>query len=117
MRTFATIALSLIFLASGGAKLLQLPFEVAAFARWDYPSWFMLAAGTVEVLGGLALWLPRLRVPVAGGLALFMLGAIATHARFQEWPMLVVATTICLGCAWLALRTRRHPRAKASANP
>lgn len=105
MRRIPVLALSAIFLASGGAKLMQLPFEVAAFARWGYPSGFMLAVGAFEIAGGLALWWPRSRATVAATLALFMLGAIATHLRFQEWPMLIVATSICFACAWLARRS------------
>jgi uncharacterized membrane protein YphA (DoxX/SURF4 family) len=110
MRHLLPALLSLVFLASGGAKLLQLPFETAAFARWGYPGGFMLAVGAVEVIGGLALWHPRLRPVVSAGLAVFMLGAIATHARFGEWPMLVVAALICAACAGLALRSRRTAR-------
>lgn len=108
------VLLALIFLASGGAKLLQLPFEVQAFARWGYPSWFMLLTGVLEVAGGLGLLAglhrPALRRLVAAGLTLLMLGAIATHLRFAEWPMAAVATAICAGCAWVAWRGFRPAR-------
>lgn len=118
MIRIATAVLALIFLASGGAKLLQLEFETAAFARWGYPTWFMLSSGALEVAGALGLLAGLLRGPnasalhrlAAAGLALLMLGAIATHLRFAEWPMAAVASAICAGCACLAWRGFRPRR-------
>lgn len=89
-----TILLALIFLASGSAKLASLEFELAAFARWGYPLWFMYLTGVIEVLGGLLLLVPLLSALVAAGLGAFMIGAVATHAVHAEWPMLVLATAI-----------------------
>ena len=94
--------LVLIFAASGGAKLAALPFEIEAFTRWGYPLWFMYLTGALETLGALGLLMPVLSRLAASGLALLMLGAIATHWQHQEWPMLIVATAIGALAAWRA---------------
>lgn len=89
-----TLLLSLIFLASGGAKLAGLEFEIAAFERWGYPLWFMYFTGAVEVAGGIGLLIRRLSALAAAGLAAMMIGAVATHVIHAEWGMLVAATII-----------------------
>lgn len=98
----ATTLLVLVFFASGGAKVIGLEFEIDAFTRWGYPLWFMYLVGIIEVGGAILLLVPRLTALVAGGLAVFMLGAVATHVVHAEWGMLVVATTILLLAAWRA---------------
>ncbi|MDE1513640.1 MAG: DoxX family protein [Vibrio sp.] len=88
--------LSLIFLASGIAKLASLEFEMAAFARWGYALWFMYVIGLLEVMGGIGLLLQRLAGLSSIGLALLMIGALATHLQHAEWGMLAVASIILL---------------------
>lgn len=92
--------LALIFAVSGGAKLLSLPFEVDAFARWGYSPEFMYLTGVLEVLGAIGLLIPRLSSLASLCLAALMLGAIATHLLHREWPMLTVACAIMLTAAW-----------------
>lgn len=92
--------LALVFLASGGAKLAALPFELEAFARWGYPRWFMYVTGALEVSGALGLLVPRLSALAGACLAALMVGAVVTHALFAEWPMLLVAATIMLLSAY-----------------
>ena len=106
-----TTLLLLIFVASGLAKLASLPFELAAFARWGYPLWFMYLTGVIEVLGGLLLLWPRVASLVAAGLGCFMFGAIATHVVHAEWPMTVVATAIMLLGLWRGWLGRDEIRA------
>lgn len=90
--------LSLIFLASGGAKLAGLTFEIEAFERWGYSLLFMYFIGVVEMLGALGLALKRFSAAAAAGLALMMIGAIGTHVMHAEWGMLVVAALIFTLC-------------------
>lgn len=92
--------LSLIFFASGCAKLLSLPFEVEAFARWNYPIEFMYFTGVVEFIGAIGLLIPRLSSLASLCLAVLMLGAIGTHLAHKEWLMFIVASTIALGAFW-----------------
>lgn len=106
-----SILLSLVFLASGGAKLAGLEFEIVAFERWGYPLWFMYFTGLVEVVGGGALLLGRFSALAGAGLALMMLGAVATHVIHAEWGMLVVATVILVLSATRAWMGRDDIRA------
>ena len=94
--------LALIFFASGGAKLMSLPFEVEAFARWGYSSEFMYFTGVVEFVGAIALLIPRLSTFASLCLAMLMLGAIGTHLAHKEWLMLAVASVIALAAFWRA---------------
>ena len=96
MDKIITPLITLIFVASGGAKLLGLEFELEAFERWGYPLWFMYVTGVVEVIGGLVIWVKRLRLITSVGLNCVMIGAMATHLLNAEWPMLGVATAIFL---------------------
>lgn len=92
--------LALIFFASGGAKLLSLPFEVEAFVRWGYPITFMYFTGIVEVSGAVGLLITRLSSLASLCLAVLMLGAIGTHLAHKEWLMLAVASSIAIAAFW-----------------
>lgn len=96
MDKIITPLITLIFVASGSAKLLGLEFELEAFERWGYPLWFMYFTGVVEVIGGLVIWVKRLRLITSVGLNCVMIGAVATHLLNAEWPMLGVATVILI---------------------
>jgi len=85
---------ALAFLATGAMKLARpkdgLLGMGMAFAE-DFAPWQLKLVGLVEVLGAIGVVLPMaLRVapllsPIAGiGLAVVMLGAIATHVRRRE---------------------------------
>lgn len=102
------ILISLIFLASGLAKLLSLDFETAAFARWGYPEGFMYFIGTLEVAGAIGLWQRKLTALAGLGLCVLMLGAAGTHAMHAEWPMLGVACIILLLTGTYTWRHRRY---------
>ena len=96
MDKFITPLITLIFVTSGSAKLLGLEFELEAFDRWGYPLWLMYFTGVVEVIGGLVIWVKRLRFITSVGLNCVMIGAMATHLLNAEWPMLGVATVILI---------------------
>ena len=102
-----TSILALIFLLSGGAKLLGLEFELEAFERWGYPLWFMYLTGVIEVVGGLALLIPKLAAYAAVAMSGVMVGAVATHLINSEWMMLVIASVILLTAIWRAYVGRR----------
>ena len=103
---FLSFVLAALFIASGGAKLASLPFEVEAFARWGYPPAFMYVIGVLEVAGAVGLLVPRLSALASLCLAGVMVGAVATHAIHTEWPMLGVALAILAAAAWRSWRGR-----------
>ncbi|MBE0482346.1 MAG: DoxX family protein [Bacterioplanes sp.] len=92
--TIISIVLALIFFASGAAKLASLEFEIVAFERWGYALWFMYAIGAIEVIGAVGLLLKRVSALASAGLAVMMIGAIATHVMHAEWGMLAAASVI-----------------------
>lgn len=102
-----TYILAVIFLTSGGAKLASLPFEVEAFARWGYSPAFMYLTGVLEVAGAVGLFLPRLSALSSLCLSGLMVGAIATHAIHDEWPMFFIAASIMLAAAWRGWQGRK----------
>lgn len=113
MDKLITSLITLIFVASGSAKLLGLEFELEAFERWGYPLWFMYFTGVVEVIGGLVIWFKPLRFITSVGLSCVMVGAMATHLLNAEWPLLGVATVIfalTLRSSWRFKRDIAQPK-------
>ncbi len=91
--------LALAFIMSGLSKLFQ-PYEKLA-AQMGYVNDFspdaVRAIGTIEVLSAIGVVLPSLTgvlpwlTPLAAfGLAVTMGGAISTHLRRKEYPMIIV---------------------------
>ena len=101
------IALALVFIAFGAGKFIDPPKWEAKFEAWGIPIWFVAMSGAIEIAGGLALFLPVLRGLSGIGLALFMIGAVATHVVHAEIAMIFVAGTIFVGSA--ALGWARFP--------
>lgn len=54
------IALALVFLATGGAKLSGVPFMVDEFARIGFGQWFRYFTGGLEIIGVIGLLIPAL---------------------------------------------------------
>jgi uncharacterized membrane protein YphA (DoxX/SURF4 family) len=100
----AQVLLAVTFLATGLTKLTQPRAQLAAGSMgWagDVSDVEFRAVGLLEVLGALGLVLPGalgiapLLTPLAAvGLALTMIGAIATHARMGETDRLAVPVVL-----------------------
>lgn len=92
--------LAAVFLASGLMKLARPREKLAASGQaWteDVPPGMIKAIGALEVLAAIGLILPAalniapVLVPLAAaGLAVVMAGAMVTHARRKETPMIAV---------------------------
>jgi uncharacterized membrane protein YphA (DoxX/SURF4 family) len=107
MNTFLwTVAglLAVVFLAAGTMKLTQPKDKLAAAGQgWveDFSSTAVKGIGLLEVLAAMGLILPAalniapIFVPLAAmGLSLMMVGAVITHARRREFPLITVNTVI-----------------------
>ena len=100
--------LALAFLASGALKLTQPKEKLhASGQRWteDYSASTIRGIGVLEVLAAIGLILPAVLnvvpvlVPLAAlGLVAIMVGAAYTHARRQEYPM-VIGNVVLLAAA------------------
>lgn len=96
------VLLSLLFIVNGGTMAAGRPVYVATFARWGYVPALRFYVGTVVLLGGILLLVPRLARAATGLLCLVLLGAIATHIHAGEFfflpiPFTVLALTIAYG--------------------
>ncbi|MDA0241704.1 MAG: DoxX family protein [Proteobacteria bacterium] len=101
------IALAIVFIAFGAGKFIDPPKWEAKFEAWGLPIWLVAISGVIEIVGGLALFLPVLRGLSAIGLALFMIGAVMTHIVHVEITMIFVAGAILAASA--ALGWARFP--------
>lgn len=89
-------ALTAVFLTAAGMKLTAHPFEAEAFARFGYAPWFMVAVGLLQLVGAVLLWT---RGRVAHGallLAVLMIGAVASHLRAGDPPLMPVPALVLL---------------------
>lgn len=93
------VVLALLFLGAGGIKVMTSASELAAQMPWveDFPAGSHRIIGTLEVLGAIGIVVPAatgivpMLTPVAaGGLALTMVGAVATHLGRAEYSALIV---------------------------
>lgn len=104
----AAIVLALAFLAAGAMKLFRSKEQlVAAGQGWaeDFRQGVIRLIGLAELLGAIGLIVPAITgiAPAlvgwaAVGLAVIMLGAIITHVRRKETPM-IVPTIVLLALA------------------
>lgn len=73
------VLLAINFAFSGISKLVGSEPMVAMFTDIGAGQWFRYVVGILEVAGAIGLLIPRLAGLAAVGLALIMVGAIATH--------------------------------------
>ena len=104
--------LAVAFLGAGAMKLTQPKEKLVTSLAWaeSFSPTSIKLIGAAEILGALGLVLPALTgiapvlTPLAAvGLAVVMLGAIVTHARRGETPMIavnVVLLALALFVAW-----------------
>ena len=78
------LLISLIFV---GATVQKFTGKVApTWDRWGYSRRFMYATGIAELVALALFWWPGLELVGAAGLALVLLGALATLIRHREGP-------------------------------
>jgi putative oxidoreductase len=104
--------LALTFLTTGVSKLASIPPSPENFARWGYSPSFMLAIGAVEVLGGVALLVPRVSAVAAAALLVTMLGALRTGIVHGE-PLHVALPLVLVVLLSILAYARREPLLRA----
>ena len=100
------IVLALVFLMFGAGKFMDPAKWIEKFTAWGIPLWFVPVSGALEIAGAIGLLIPVLRGLAGLGLALFMIGAVATHVVHAEIGMIFVAGAILVGSAvvgWLRM--------------
>jgi uncharacterized membrane protein YphA (DoxX/SURF4 family) len=86
--------LGVAMIGGGAMKLTAQADQVALFARWGLPAWFLMLVGTFEVIGGILLIVPA--TTPAGSLILstIMVGALWGHVVHNDWLHLVPALVL-----------------------
>jgi putative oxidoreductase len=73
------VLVALAFLAAGGSKLAGAKPTIDAFDKIGIGQWFRILTGSLELIGAIALLIPRLRFYGAVLLLVVMIGAITAH--------------------------------------
>lgn len=104
----ATILMGLMFLGSGGMKLLGSEDIVKQFTAWGYPKWFPTVIGGLELAGAIGLFIPKLRSLAIYGLIGLMVGAIYTHVVKEGIPLNSVGAVVGVLLGFLILKMRQE---------
>src|SRR6266446_5660366 len=91
------------FLAAGGSKLAAAPAMVEMFGKLGAGQWFRYLTGAMEVIGAVALLVPRAAFYGAVLLVAVMVGAVVTHlAVLGGSPIPALVLLVIVGTvAWL----------------
>jgi len=98
-----TAILFILFLAGGIQKLTEETSALRDFARWQYPLWFMLVIGAVELGSALLLLVPPTACAGAALIILDMAGAIVTTVRFGEGERAVLSLILLVIAVLIAV--------------
>ena len=94
MSLILKLLISLIFVVTATLKLTA---KVAPdWTRWGYPRQFMYATGIAELIALVVFWSPGLEIFGAAGLALVLLGALATLSKNREGLSHIAFTAVTL---------------------
>jgi len=91
-----TILLFLEFLIAGQAKFTTAAIWSNHFMQWGYPDGFYMVVGAVEVLGAIALLIPKTLQYAAALLSIIMLAASITHFVHGENGVMPLVAMILL---------------------
>lgn len=107
--------LALAFLFAGGTKLSGSEEMIRHLTAMGYPAWATYVIGAVEVVGGIALLIPRFTRPAALVLAAVMVGAVGSHLLLTSEPASsATAAAVLLGLL-LVVYFLRRPQTAAPA--
>ena len=73
------IILFLIFFLAATGKFSRSGNMMENFTRWDYPYYFMVIVGMIELAGSVLLLFPRYSLMAVALLTSIMIGSIVTH--------------------------------------
>ena len=102
--------LAAFFALQGIVKLRGSAGWVTRFRGWGYPDHFYVAVGLAELLGAIALLIPRFSRFGALLLVVVMIGATATHVVHREPQVVTTIILLVLLATVLALRNVRRVR-------
>jgi uncharacterized membrane protein len=102
------VILGLAFLMAGSFKLSGQAEMVQNFEKWGLPVTVMYLIGVAEVLGGIGLFIVKMRFLAVLGLMALMIGAIGTHLLNGEQFVSPLVLLILLGVlGWIRKPTKK----------
>lgn len=110
--TWILTLLLAVLMAGPGSQKFTSPTWERMFRTWGYPDGFYLVIGAVEVIGGIALLIPRVASYSAITLAIVMIGASATQVLRGGRNGVGEIVFALLLCALAAIRWRDRLRIK-----
>jgi uncharacterized membrane protein YphA (DoxX/SURF4 family) len=113
-----SVLLTLAFMIAAIPKLMGAHAWILKFTNWGYPRWFLLAVGSLELVGAALLLIPRLAKYGAIGLAVVMVGAGYTHLANGEGLQVLrplIFLTLLGTVFWLRKSTRDNSRVAPNA--
>ena len=102
-----SIALAVVFIASGVPKLIGVQAMVQAFTQIGFGQWLRYLTGVMEVCGGVGVLIPKLRFWAALMIAVVMVGATLTNLFIVHAPGTAVLTIALLAMALTLAWTHR----------
>lgn len=100
------IALGMIIMGGGIAKLAGESHQVASFLGWGLPIWFLRLVGTFEVIGGILLAIPDTTPIGSLVLSTILVGALWAHAANRDWLHIAPAAILLPLMLWLFRQSR-----------
>ena len=106
-----SVLLTLAFMIAAIPKLVGVHAWIVKFINWGYPRWFSVAVGSLELLGGALLLIPKLARYGVIVLAVIMIGAGYTHLANGEGLQVlrpVIFLTLLGTVFWLRKPNRKE---------
>lgn len=104
IRWILCVLLAFVFVMVGGMKLLGKPIMVQEFNQVGLGQWFRYFTGTLEVVGGVGLLIPKFSRWGALLLVVVMVGALIAHFTVLHSPPTLAAILLVLAALTASLR-------------
>lgn len=100
LATVLSVAVAVLFAATGTVKLVSLPASLRIRDHLGLSAGLWKVTGALEIAGALGmlvgLWLPPLGVAAAGCLAALMTGAVVSRLRVRDSPPMIVGDLVVI---------------------
>lgn len=92
-----SVLLAALFVFAGASKVIGTEQAVEGFKSIGYPAWFRVLVGLIEVVGGVALLIPKVALESASFLIIVMLGAVFTELFLGDNVLIPIGVLLLVG--------------------
>lgn len=92
-----SVLLAALFVFVGVTKVIGAEQAVEGFKNLGYPAWFRVLVGLIEVVGGIALLIPKVALEAASFLIIVMLGAVFTELFLGDNVLIPIGVLLLVG--------------------